>query len=393
MKTGYAFGRASLDADIDDPGAAAWLSEFLCPWAEPIQAGRGDVLVRFDAFSGAWDALARRRLAPAPSAFPCFALDSRVVCLPGWPEAGSTVVVDEEFDCFYRVANRAVHIVARPGCRRARLGLMRTVREILVSRALDGGTLLDLHAAAFAAGGRAVLLAGAKNAGKTTLLIHALASGHADFVANDRVFVSVDGNAAIAIGVPTIVSVRPWTAAAFPALQGDGLSHAPTLSVGEDPPEGSGGAASAPVGLPNGAAWSPAQFTHRLRVARARGGTVHAVVLPVIDPEVSTWALEPLAPAKAEALLGACLYGASSHPRPRTIFEAAGAAGLDAERRALMVRTLAAGAPCVSLRLGPDAYRESAAGWLRALGLAAGPGIADPPQDLARERGRTRPPG
>lgn len=364
MTAGYVFGPAAVDVELDDAGTAAWLSEFLCPWAEPAPGGCGDVLVRVDASGGAWEAWRRQRAARACLPVPCFALDSQVVYLPGWTEDGGTVAEDADLGCYYRVSAHAVEIAARPAYRRARLGLMRVVREILTSRALAGGRWLDLHAAALAVGGYAVLIAGPKESGKTSLLMHALSSGQADFVANDRVFVG--GDPVAATGVPTIVSIRPGTARAFPGLQRDGDRRPVSRCVGERPAAEDAAVADDPL---RPLALSPAQLARQLGVGRARGGVVAAVVFPVVDPGVGTWTLETLTQAEGGALLGACRYGARAEPRPKTIFEIAGAPAPASIRAAPVSPGLGPHVPYVRCRLGPDAYRESADGWLRALGL------------------------
>lgn len=369
MRTGYRAGQTAVDVETPDAGAHAWLTEFLEPWTERAPGGYGGTLVRLLWRDGACENRLRPPAGHAVRLVPCFALDSRVVHLPGWEDEGCTVIADDEIGCHYRISGRAVDVVARPEHRRARLGLMRVVREILAAGSLEAGSLLDLHAAAFAVGGRAALIVGGKNSGKTTLLTHALASGRAEFVANDRVFVDVGRSPAGVIGVPTIVSVREWTIAAFPALRPDGRPQSPSLRAGEDAqPDGKGAEAGRP-GSTGGAAFSPDQFARRMSARRARGGQAAALIFPVIDPHADAWEAEPLPPAAAEPLLRGALYGASVSPRPATILAPPGQAGRRAGQRETMARRLSDCVPCVRMRLGPRAYAASAEGWMRALGL------------------------
>ncbi len=362
MRIGYRVGPAAVDLDTIDAEAGAWLTEFFGPWTDVVPGGCGGTLVRLTSDTGAWETWERKRADRACRPIPCFALDSQVVHLPGWSEDGCTAAEDADLGCFYRVSARAVEIVARPARRRARLGLMRVVREILAARALAGGRCIDLHAAAFAVRGRAALIAGPKESGKTTLLIHALSSGQADLVANDRVFVGGDPGAVT--GVPTIVSIRPGTARAFPGLRRDGDNRRVSQRVGEPPSAEEAASGSGSLGP---LALSPAQLAHTLGVGHVRGGVVAAVVFPVVDPGVGTWILETLTRDEGKTLLEACRYGARAEPRPRTIFEDPGPPA--PVRATLPTLDLEAHVLCVRCRLGPGAYREGSGGWLRQLGL------------------------
>lgn len=367
MKAGYRFGPTITDVETDDAGSGAWLSEFLRPWAEATPHGHGDRLVRMTSSAAAFEALQRLQAAASIRQVPCFALDSQVVSLPGWDNERGTVVADAELGCFLCFAGGVVEVVARPGYTRARIGLMRVVRETLTAPALAGGDFIDLHAAALAVAGQAVLLAGPKAAGKTTMLIHGLASGRADLLANDRVFIHGGSEPAGVVGVPTLVSIRPWTLQVFPGLRHDAAERPASLRVGEPAP---------PRVVEDGTvpetrdfALSPAQLAQRLAVGMARDAPIAAVVFPVISPATDTWTFESVSPADAAARLRGNLYGARVEPRAPTVFEgAAGGAARRAQRWAV-VEHLAARVPCVQGNLGPRAYRDSAGPWLRALGL------------------------
>ena len=366
MKAGYRFGPTIIDVETDDAGSGAWLSEFLHPWADATPHGHGDRLVRMTSSAAAFDALGRRQAVSSLRQVPCFALDSQVVSLPGWDNDRGTVVADAELGCFFCLAGRVVEVVARPGCARARIGLMRVVREALAAPALAGADYIDLHAAAFAVAGQAVLLAGPKGSGKTTMLIHALASGRADLLANDRVFIHGSPEPAGAVGVPTLVSIRPWTLQVFPRLRKDAAERSASLRVGEPaPPRVEDGTAAETRDF----ALSPAQLAHRLGVAMARDAPIAAVVFPVITPATDTWTFEPVSPADAAARLRECLYGARVEPRAPTVFEGTRRGVPRRAQQSAVVERLAARVPCVQGNLGPGACRDSAGVWLRALGL------------------------
>ena len=363
MRTGYRLGPTIIDVEVPDADSGAWLSEFLCPWADTTPHGRGDRIVRMTSSAGAFDGLERRQTRSSLRQVPCFALDSRVVDLPGWDDEQGTVVADAELGCFFRLAGRVVEVVARPGYPRARFGLMRVVRQMLAAPALAGGGLVDLHAAAFAVAGQAVLLAGAKAAGKTTMLIHALASGKADLIANDRVFINGSPGPAGVVGVPTVVSIRPWTLQVFPGLRHHAVERPACLRVGEAPQPRAVEAGTREFAL------SPAQLALRLGARRVRGAPIAAVVFPIVSAVTGTWTFEPVSRAEAAVRLRECLYGARVARRARTVFEGSDGGIPHREQREAAIARLAASVPCVQANLGPGAYRDGAGAWLQALGL------------------------
>ncbi|MGD0946470.1 MAG: hypothetical protein ABSA52_03490 [Candidatus Binatia bacterium] len=370
----YRFGPAVIDVEADDPDAARWLLEFLTPWFEAAAPGKGEFTVRLTCSSPAVAALERRQAAAACHPVACFALDSQVVSLPAWAENdGGTVIADSGRSCFYRVRGRSVEIIARSGLRRVRVGFMRVVREIAAARMLAQGNVLDFHTAAFAVGGRAVLLVGPKGGGKTTLLVSVLASSRAALVANDRVFVDVSGRPGQAFGIPTLVSLPDGTLQLFPNLR-RGFPKCPArLHTAEL--ESHDAATLEDDDAPPVFALSPTQLARRLGVPAVRGGPIAAVVFPEICSASEAWSLEPVAPADGATRLRECLYGTRSGSRPGTVFEkvVGGRVGRPEERDTLLDR-LAAWVPFFLCRLGRDAYHDGADAWLRALplGLASG---------------------
>lgn len=370
VATGYRFGSALIDVEVDDADAARWLKEFLTPWFEPIAPGKGQMTVRLTVSAAAFADLAGRQAGAICHPVACFALDSEVVSLPGWAADGSTVIADSGRGCFYRLRPPHVEIIAPPGGRGVRVGLMRVVREFAAACMLRQPTVIDLHAAAFVVEGRAVLIVGPKEAGKTTLLVHALASGRAHLLANDRVFVDAGQAHAEAIGMPTLVSLRDDTLRLFPNLRRDfparpALLHAAELAAGDS-------GLVEPGEAPPGFALSPAQLAARIGVGLVRRAPVAALVFPEISPAAGAWALEPVSPADAAARLRQCLYGARTDPRSATVFgEFAGGEGGPRAEQAALAHGLAVRLPLLRCCLGRDAYRDGAEAWLRALALDA----------------------
>lgn len=355
VPAGYRSDGTRIEIRSDDVAAARWLEEFLVPWLDPTDAGPWDHCVRLTVSDSAYTTLereaARRVLEPVAG----FALDQEALVLRGWRASGAWHLFDAERECFYRLRKGEVDIVTRPGNRSARLALMRTVRELATTRARLRRGCLDLHAAAFEVGGRAVLVVGPKEAGKTTLLIHALTSLGAGLVANDRVLVEIGEGGTTARGIPTAVRIRPGTLAGHPELRaGDRPGERPLLyhrgERGEVLP-----AVSDTLTL------SPSQVARRLgvpSVARAPLGTVVGVE---VDPRCASWSLEVLDTAAGDALLRAGLYGGDGDARGDTIFEQQ----LGRVRPAAMAtatRNVTTALPVLRCRLGGDAYRARVGG-------------------------------
>ena len=197
-----------------------WLREFLCPFFELVGEGHYDCRVALIADDQRFEETLERGPGPDGAEIDCFALDSACVRLPLWNGSGEQALIfDEECQVFYLTGadKTQIEILTRTGNRSARIALMRVVRELaMIHSHMRGG--LFIHGAAFSVDGRCVIVAGPKQAGKTTLLMHAMHHRSSKFVANDRVRVVFDERGAVARGMPTIVSIRQDSLEMFPDL-------------------------------------------------------------------------------------------------------------------------------------------------------------------------------
>lgn len=367
LSTGYRLGPTVIDLEVDDSDTARWLAEFLTPWFEVTAPGTGDLTVRLTRSTSAFAALEHRYTMATSRPLACFALDTQVVVLPGWREDnGSTVIADSRFTCFYRVRERTVEIVSRPGVRRVRVGLMRVVREFAAARVLSQKSILDFHSAAFAIGGRAVLLVGPKGAGKTTFLVGVLALGQASLLANDRVFVDTGRRRSRAIGVPTLASLQEGTLRLFPILRCGHPDRPVWMHAGELESLDSG--AFENDDAPTVFALSPTQLAQRLGARTVRQGPIAAIVFPEVAHTADVGSLEPVVPADGATRLRRCLYGIRSRPRPRTVFEELVGGEADrADDEIALVDRLAAEVPLFRCRLARGAIRDSAKALVQAV--------------------------
>jgi hypothetical protein len=107
---------------------------------------------------------------------------------------------------------RVLRVLATDRADDGHYALARAVRSLLTTLACASGSV-QVHASAFCIEGRAVLVLGDKGAGKTSILIGALARGAA-FLSNDRVLIAAEHGAVGARGLPHSVTVRADTGAA-----------------------------------------------------------------------------------------------------------------------------------------------------------------------------------
>jgi hypothetical protein len=396
----YRVEGGGVEVACDEASTRAWLDEALEPWFAGEPAAADDPApdsprYRVE-FARAEDPLRALGVAAgrAPDGErPCFALDTRTLVYPAWstgePE-GDVVLHDARHASHLAVGPTRARVVGSPGAVAPRVTLMRTVREVAAAwqRRLPG--VLALHAAGFAVAGRTVLVLGPKEAGKTTLLLHVLATGEAALVTNDRALVAWRDAAAPpqALGVPTFVRVRPGTLAIFPALaRGLPPDLRPLCYSFAELSTRRGVGSTAPAVHDGHAVMTPAQLCRQAGVRPCRGGPLAALLLPErgdpADPAdpAGPWQLEKVGGEDACAALLANRYGLAARPaagHEPTVFEQAllvresgeGTLGRDAEERSL-ARRLVAQVPVYRCRVGRTRAPEPgrAAALLRGLSL------------------------
>lgn len=356
-----AYGALTIGVETESThadGHLAWLEEFLCP---PFVAG--DVAVPDVTVALVVD---RRRHQAATSAWTareeidCFALDSTVLSLPVRHESDAAFVVrDEQFGTFYRIdrAARRVEVLAHRDRPALRTPLMRIVREIAMNHARRRGELF-VHAASIACNGRAALLCGVKNAGKTTLLIHALTTLGAGYLGNDRAIVTFDDSVARVRGMPSIVTVRAPTLTLLPAfrdrLTASGYHSRATLA------EVAAGTASDPVPFSDGrSGLTPRQLARLAGSACVSEATAHALAFPRVTGRPGPLRVRPLDTAvAAERLAGSAWDGSNLNRIASALdFESAAPLGPPSwhERCARLITQVRA----YEIELGTDAYADA----------------------------------
>lgn len=356
----YRYGPASFSVTARDRDAGLWLSEFVQPWFSVEPPGPSDDSLSLTCSSEAFSKLERAAARAETQPLGCFALDQGVVELPAWREADAWWISETGRRSFFHVREGNVELVSPPQNRPARFSFMRILRELATTRMRAQFGSLDLHAAALEVDGRAVLLAGPKRSGKTTLLIHALGSGSAALLSNDRVLVAADEDPPVAFGVPTAIRIRPQTLDYFPRLRSGSPRGLRPLLLHRGELED---CAAGPLEHTRDEhlTLSPTQLAQRLETTCSASAPVAAVLFPEIDPLCTSWSLERLAPDVASIQLREGLYGASRGSRPDTVFEQI-LGSPHPESRESVARSFAECVPHFRCRLGPTAYEKRPGG-------------------------------
>lgn len=355
---GLSYRDLRLRIDGPDPALLDWLAEFLAPAftvgaAEPADC-RIEVVVDQDRLAAAW-----ARVAADAAPLTCLVQDRELVRLPAGHDRSGVTIRDDAAGLAYEVSpdRRRLTLLTAARNRALRAALMKVVREVALSAAWTPG--LVLHAAACAVGERALLIAGPKRAGKTSLLLHVLGSPGARLASNDRTVVVIDGTRLVAHGLPTIVTLRADTVArlfADDAARRAALRYHFALTIAEAqalPP------AADPT--PRALGCSPAQLAHLLGVERQGRADATALLLPRVDAAARGIALRRLDTATAVRCLADVLFAAHAAPQVSKAFALPDRAAVPASA-ALQARWQA----CVDrlrvfeCRLGPDAYDRPA---------------------------------
>jgi hypothetical protein len=344
-----------------DANQLGWLEEFLAPALVRCDAATADcvVTVREDA-----DELARLRARAGGgdvALADCLILDGGPVRLPAWRDGDDRIVLHDDARVAYRVSadRRRIDLVSASRNPGGRTALMKLVRELAMSAAWAPRGVL-LHAAACVVDTRAVLIAGPREAGKTSLLLHALGAPGARLLANDRVVLDLAGDAPVAHGMPVIVSLRLDTVArAFPdrAALGAALRYRFQLTVKEaecrapetDP-------------APRRLTCSPAQLGRLLGVELVGRATAAVLLLPRVDAATKGIALRRIDAAEARTRGRDVRFAAHAAPQVSEVFAIGADAGAPSaaevgERWSAAVE----GLRVFDCRLGPDAYDEDPA--------------------------------
>lgn len=341
-----------------------WLEEFLAPqFVIGRRVAQPNRYVRLIVDADQYAQVAAAGPHPDGTSIDCFTLDSGFVTARAWNVVDDRAVAfDERAGVFYRRRHDVpgvVEVLATHVGRRVRVAVMRIVREFAMQYTGRSGSLI-VHAAAVGVGDDAFVIIGPKRAGKTTLLINVLLHERGAFIANDRVALRGEGGAVVAIGIPTIVSIRLSSSAWFPTLE-TRLAHARyhhQFTIAERD------ALPAPSERKPDSDWSlsPRQFCHLLNVGSRAVAGVTALLFPSIESTADGVVLEKLTTGEALARVSDSVFRRC----PTNGMFSINGDEESGEGMPLSPSQIVGQVPSFVCRLGTNAYRNGA-GWLGSL--------------------------
>ncbi len=332
----------------------SWLKEFLTPWFD-LGDGVADVIVRVVVDPQRYSALLRQ--GPGQRSVDAFMMDTRVIQYPLWNTLTERpIFFDEARVLFFEVGEGSIEIICREHEPGARLGIMRVIRELAMGAAQHAGGRF-LHAAAISISGRALIIAGPRSAGKTSLLTYLLSHLEADFLTNDRLLAMPAGEVVGLRGMPTIVSIRDGTLGLFPrlrdSLQTQGFTSRRTLQECRE----AGDIVSANA-TPGRTGISPAQYCALLGCEPARDSRASVLLFPRQTGQPGGVELQRLDRKTTAAMLRQGLFGYIGPDKLSAIFTlpAKPSPTLTAKTDTALFDWLSGSLPGYSCSLGTDAY-------------------------------------
>jgi hypothetical protein len=349
MVTRYEGPGAAVESD--DASDLVWLREFLAP---AFEFGGASPTYHFILRSDPRAVEEGRRMSlTSRGQVSAFILDSGVESLPCVRGGDRDVVAyDQFFNAVYRKTGDTTFVLdARsdgPG-RRARGALMRGIRERAMDHVwLTGGSFF--HAAAFVLEGRAVVVAGDKESGKSSMLCAALLGiDGAGFLGNDRLLLRKAGSALQARALPSIVSIRAGSLGVVPGL-------AERLSVIT---QDYTGMAVSPESRTLRWTLAPSQFSSALGASMAREANVSCILFPVIIPQEPAFRLRRLTEEESSQRVLLSAFAKRSLGARSELFAAPEHSGVfptEDQLQARLTKTTE-GTKCFEVIMGPGLYQ------------------------------------
>jgi hypothetical protein len=321
-----------------------------------------DCKVSLSIDSKQYDRLLKREPRSGGEKIDTFALDRRMIDLPLWKSPDDErIIFQKGSKVFYRLNPKGTHVrVITPKDNSSiRKVLMRVVREFTINHLHRSGNLL-IHGAAIARGNKGVIIAGPKQSGKTTLLLHVLRQKGINFTANDRVIVNFDNGKTVLRGLPTIVKLRQKTLEMFSGLERHLLAkkYDYRLTLKEIK---SGVFKSMQPDSHGDFSISPVQLCQLLGVGQLSKANLRVVVFPHITGVRGKIRLEELPAELAAKRLKGSLFRAGSRRLTSSAFTLRkGNTNQDKNAVKELCLRLTSYVRCVDCYLGLDAYDRAA---------------------------------
>jgi hypothetical protein len=227
--------------------------------------------------------------------------------------------------------------------------MMRAIREQGMDHIWRCGDSI-LHGAGFVVGSRAVLIAGDKMSGKTSLLCAILSLlKDSAFLANDRVALTRCGSELWARAIPTIISLRKGSLDFVPGLK-ERAARLESYYNGEPLSQ---------INQQDRFAMTTRQFVSIIETTVSQGAPVDSIVFPMIDPKQKTFSLRSLSRNESLEKVRNAIFGKNHIGVPSEFF-ACRESGVFPDKRALLARLDEAtdGIRCYELLMGANFYEQ-----------------------------------
>lgn len=338
--------------------ALAWLREFVGPDFDERPDAFSTHTVRLREDGLAFETLRQRGPHRSNELIECFALDTSTVTLPKWDGIDADeVVFDDAVGVFYVRARGGsrTDVLSTAGNLSVRMAVLRVIREVAMSHLVRERRQI-LHAAALNFEGEGYVIAGPKEAGKTTLLLHLLSGTGASYLANDRVVLSSGPANFMVRGMPTIVRVRATSLEHLPALRprfrSSPFHHRLSLDEADRlPPRPS------PL-VTESSDLTPAQLARLLGVSRSGEVPLRALLFPRRSESNTAASIERLGARAIEERLRGAVFRPGAPSLVGRFFADDAVPSDGNDRRHSACAALATGIAGFDCTLGPRAYED-----------------------------------
>lgn len=356
----FSFEGLTIRVNSYDSSHLKWLEEFIFPAFKIQQESAADIQINLTHDPGRFKQLIRQGSTGEKKYIDIF----KEECLERfsiWREDEKRrIVFDEQRNIFYFIGrdNREYEILLVQDSLKCRIPLKNLIRQSALAHLRRKKNLI-FQAAAFAVGENGVIVAGPKRCGKTTLLTSALQAGGTRYIANDRVFLKLNGETPTIHGIPNRVSIGPETLNRFPQLT-DRLQLNPfqlektiaeTRKLRTRPPENADEEGQA-------TALTPAQYCGLLNAPSIERAKLTTLIFPEFDAKENGFRLRPVGLTKAALIFQNNLLEPDSFPQSKK------------ETLKKLFLEIVFRTQCFSCRIGPAPFENQA--WITSLNLQDG---------------------
>lgn len=354
-----------IAVSVSQTGTWDWLQEFLCPAFDAGECADPDWHVTLEFGTSRFTQQAQRGDTNELPMIDSFTLDGEFKRHEVWDQTPESIVLRlKGGDVFCEVARhqRKVTLYANSVTCRVRPVLMRILREIATRQAIHARHI-PIHASVVAFEGQAVMLSGLRRAGKTSLMLHALADSHADLVGNDRGFLHVTRAGITVRGMPTILKIRADAMKRFPAVaeryHRQPYTYAETMQESRARFHAVRSVADDESRL-DSIRLTTAQLCEFMGARAMQQAPLAAIVFPYIDADVPALRIRPIGPeAAATKLFQEGLLRPSSPLRVPELFAEGSVQDVFEDKRLQDIcRQVTSRTPCYTCGLGPQAYER-----------------------------------